>query len=167
MSHYSGPRDLSYNCLDISFSPFNDYWKDIRKLSVQELFSTKKIHSIQPIKDEEVKKLINSLTESAPKKTPVNLNQKFLTLTTSVLCRVAFSVSFEDTVLSNNKLYKLIREVYVMLGSFSASDYIPYVGWIVDRFTGLHARRVKSVEASMLSTTTRKQPYSDGHSDGK
>uniref|UniRef100_A0A0D3AP51 Cytochrome P450 n=1 Tax=Brassica oleracea var. oleracea TaxID=109376 RepID=A0A0D3AP51_BRAOL len=132
----AGPRDLSYNCLDISFSPFNDYWKDIRKLSVQELFSTKKIHSIQPIKDEEVKKLINSLTESAPKKTPVNLNQKFLTLTTSVLCRVAFSVSFEDTVLSNNKLYKLIREVYVMLGSFSASDYIPYVGWIVDRFTG-------------------------------
>ncbi|KAL0825280.1 hypothetical protein Bca101_048957 [Brassica carinata] len=88
----AGPRDLSYNCLDISFSPFNDYWKDIRKLSVQELFSTKKIHSIQPIKDEEVKKLINSLTESAPKKTPVNLNQKFLTLTTSVLCRVAFSI---------------------------------------------------------------------------
>ncbi|XP_056859946.1 cytochrome P450 71B26-like [Raphanus sativus] len=142
----AGPRDLSYNCLDINFSPFDDYWKDIRKLAVQELFSTKRVHSIQPIKDEEVKKLINSLAESASKKTTVNLNRKFLTLTISVLCRAAFGVSFEDTVLSNSKLYKLVREVYVMLGCFSASDYIPYVGWIIDRFTGLHGSRVKSVK---------------------
>ncbi|KAF2320562.1 hypothetical protein GH714_028293 [Hevea brasiliensis] len=27
-----------------------------------------------------------------------------------------------------------------MLGSFSAADFFPYVGWIVDRLTGLHAR---------------------------
>ncbi|KAK1557051.1 hypothetical protein Q3G72_016982 [Acer saccharum] len=30
-----------------------------------------------------------------------------------------------------------------MLGSFSAADFFPYVGWIVDFFTGLHARREK------------------------
>uniref|UniRef100_A0A1J3JXY7 Cytochrome P450 71B35 n=1 Tax=Noccaea caerulescens TaxID=107243 RepID=A0A1J3JXY7_NOCCA len=31
-----------------------------------------------------------------------------------------------------------------MLGSFSACDFIPYVGWIIDRFSGLQARREKS-----------------------
>ncbi|CAA7053599.1 unnamed protein product [Microthlaspi erraticum] len=141
----AGPRDLSYNCLDINFSPFGDYWKDIRRLTVQELLSNRKVHSIQPIKDEEVKKLMDSMAESASQNIPVNLNEKFLNLTISVICRAVFGVSFEDTVLSNHTLYKLIREAYMMLGSFSASDYIPYVGWIIDRFTGLKGRRDKSV----------------------
>ncbi|KFK33574.1 hypothetical protein AALP_AA5G031500 [Arabis alpina] len=143
--HLAGPRELSYNYLDIAFSPFDDYWKDVRKLAVQELFSTKQVNSIQPIKEEEVKKLIDSMAESASQKTPVNLNEKFIALTVSVLCRAAFGVSFEETVLSNGKLNKLVREAYEMLGVFSASDYIPYVGSMVDWFTGLQGRREKSV----------------------
>ncbi|VVB04116.1 unnamed protein product [Arabis nemorensis] len=141
----AGPRELSYNYLDIAFSPFDDYWKEVRKLAVQELFSTKQVHSIQPIKDEEVKKLIDSIAESASLKTPVNLNKTFLALTVSVICRAAFGVSFEVTVLNSDKFNKLVREALEMLGSFSASDFIPYIGWIIDWFTGLQARRERSV----------------------
>ncbi|CAA7053594.1 unnamed protein product [Microthlaspi erraticum] len=143
--HLTGPRDLSYNNLNICFSPFGDYWKDTRKLAVQELFSNKKVQSIQPIKDEEVKKLMDSMAESASQQTPVNLNNTLLTLTASVVCRATFGVTFEDTLLSNNKLGNIVREAYEMMASFSASDYIPYVGLIVDRLTGLKGRRDKSV----------------------
>ncbi|KFK33560.1 hypothetical protein AALP_AA5G029400 [Arabis alpina] len=138
----AGPRELSYNYRDIAFSPFSDYWKDVRKLAVEELFSTKQVNSIQPIKEEEVKKLIDSMAESA---SPVNLNKEFLALNVSVVCRAAFGVSFDGTVLSNEKFNKLIREAFEMLGSFSASDFNPYVGWIIDWFTGLHGRRERSV----------------------
>uniref|UniRef100_A0A1J3FLS2 Cytochrome P450 71B35 n=1 Tax=Noccaea caerulescens TaxID=107243 RepID=A0A1J3FLS2_NOCCA len=141
----AGPKALSYNYLDIGFSPFNEYWKDIRKLAVMELFSNKKVHSIQPIKDEEVKKLMDSMAESASQQTPVNLNVKLLTLTASVVCRATFGVTFEDTLLSDNNLGEIVREAYEMMASFSASDFIPYVGWIIDRFTGLLGRREKSV----------------------
>ncbi|CAA7061647.1 unnamed protein product [Microthlaspi erraticum] len=140
----AGSKELSYNYLDIAFSPFDDYWKEIRKLSVQELFSTKQVHAIQPIKDEEVKKLIDSISESAYLKTPVNLNKTTLALTVSVVCRTAFGVSFEGTVLNSDRFNKLVREALEMLGSFSASDFIPYVGWIIDRFSGLQARRERS-----------------------
>nr|QWK52354.1 cytochrome P450 71B34-4 [Isatis tinctoria] len=158
--------ELSYNYLDIGFSPFDDYWKDVRKLAVQELFSSKKFHLIQPIKDEEIKKLIDTMAQSASQKTPVNLNDKFLTLTVSVLCRAAFGVSYEDTVLSNNNLDKLVREAYEMLGSFSASDYIPYVGWIVDRFTGLHGRRVKSARGLDAFYEQMFEVHKDGKEKG-
>ncbi|BAB02189.1 cytochrome P450 [Arabidopsis thaliana] len=140
----AGGRELSYNNRDISFSPYNDYWKELRKLCTQELFSAKNIHSTQHIKDEEVKKLIVSIAESASLKTPINLNKKCLALTVSIVCRIAFGVSFEGTVLSNDSFNKLIREAFEMLGSFSASDFIPYIGWIIDRFTGLQGRREKS-----------------------
>lgn len=145
MNHSLGPRDLSYNYLDIAFSPYDDYWKELRKLAAQELFSIKQVHSIQPIKEEEVKKLIDSITESASLKTPINLNKTFLALTVSVICRAAFSVSFEGTVLNSATFNKLVREALEMLGSFSASDFIPSFGWIIDWFTGLQGRREKSV----------------------
>ncbi|VVB04712.1 unnamed protein product [Arabis nemorensis] len=140
-----GPRKLSYNYLDIAFAPFDDYWKELKRICVQELFSAKRVHSIQPIKDEEVKKLIDSVTESAFRKTPVNLSEKFLGLTVGVTCKATFGVSFHATVLNNDRFDKLIRESFLFLGSFSASDYFPNGGWIIDWLTGLQGRRESSV----------------------
>ncbi|CAF2035252.1 BnaAnng14250D [Brassica napus] len=140
-----GPRALSYNYLDIAFSPFDDYWKELRRMCVQELFCAKRVHSIQPIKDEEVKRLIDSVAESASSKSPVNLSEKFLALTVSVICKAAFGLSFQGTVLNNDRFNKLVREAFMFLGSFSASDFFPNGGWIIDRLTGLQGWRERSV----------------------
>ena len=145
VNHFSGPRELSYNHLDIPFSPFDDYWKELRRMCVQELFSAKRIHSIQPIKDEEVKRLIHSVSESASNKSPVNLSEKFLALTVSVICKAAFGLSFQGTVLNNDRFSKLVGEAFLFLGSFSASDFYPNGGWIIDRLTGLQGWRERSV----------------------
>ena len=141
-----GSRKLSYNYKDIAFSPFDDYWKEIRKLSVQELFNIKRIHSIQPIKYEEMRKLMTSLAESGAKKSPVNMSEKLLSLTAGVVCRASFGVSFQDTVLDSERFNELVPEALEILGSFSASDFYPYIGWILDRFTGLHKRRERSAQ---------------------
>ncbi|CDY13625.1 BnaA06g32980D [Brassica napus] len=141
----AGLRELSYNNLDIAFSPFSEYWKDVRKLAVKELFSTKQVHSIKPIMDEQVKKLIDSVAESASQKIPININKTFLDLTKRVVCEAAFGVSFEGTGINSDGFNKLVREAFEMLGSFSAADFIPYVGWIIDQFTGLKGRRERSV----------------------
>ncbi|KAG2261461.1 hypothetical protein Bca52824_068540 [Brassica carinata] len=141
----SGLRELSYNNLDIAFSPFSDYWKEVRKLAVKELFSTKQVYSIIPIMDEQVKKLIDSVAESASQKTPINMNKTFLDLTKRVVCKAAFGMSFEGTGINSDGFNKLVREAFEMLGSFSAEDFIPYVGWIIDQFSGLQGRRERSV----------------------
>ncbi|KAL0761486.1 hypothetical protein Bca101_077636 [Brassica carinata] len=141
----AGFRELSYNNLDIAFSPFSDYWKDVRKLAIKELFSTKQVHSVKPIMDEEVKKLMDSVVESASQKIPISINKTFLDLTKRVVCKAAFGVSFEGIGIKSDGFNKLVREAFEMLGSFSAADFIPYVGWIIDQFTGLQGRRERSV----------------------
>ncbi|CAH8383368.1 unnamed protein product [Eruca vesicaria subsp. sativa] len=141
----AGPRELSYNYLDIAFSPYDDYWKELRKMCVKELFSPKRVRMIQPIKDEEVKKLIESVTESASSISPVSLSEKFLALNVSVICKAAFGLSFQETVLNNDRFNKLVREAFLFLGSFSASDFFPNGGWIIDRLTGLQGWRERSV----------------------
>ncbi|CAN8248384.1 unnamed protein product [Cochlearia groenlandica] len=140
-----GTRKLSYNYRDIAFSRYDDYWKELRKLCVRELFSPKQVHSIRPIKEEEMKKLLDSITESSIHKNLVNLSEKFLTLNANVLCKASFGVSFQETVLNNEKFQDLVHETLEMLGSFSASDFFPYIGWIIDWYSGLDARREKCV----------------------
>ncbi|CAF2003620.1 unnamed protein product, partial [Brassica napus] len=49
----SGSGKLSYDYRDIASSPYNEYWKEVRKLAVQQLLSNRQVNSIQPIEEEE------------------------------------------------------------------------------------------------------------------
>uniref|UniRef100_A0A0D3DB02 Cytochrome P450 n=1 Tax=Brassica oleracea var. oleracea TaxID=109376 RepID=A0A0D3DB02_BRAOL len=118
---------------------------EVRKLAVQQLFSNRQVNSIQPIEDEEVKNLMDSLAKAGSQNNPVNLGDKLLALTVSVVCRASFGVVFQETVLNNGSFDKLIREAFEILGSFSASNFSPYVGWFYDWLTGLQGRREKVV----------------------
>ncbi|XVF77121.1 hypothetical protein PTKIN_Ptkin14bG0015200 [Pterospermum kingtungense] len=48
---------LSYNGTDIAFSPYEDYWRRLRKICVLEMLSPKRVQSFSPIRDEEVSQL--------------------------------------------------------------------------------------------------------------
>ncbi|PON74626.1 Cytochrome P [Trema orientale] len=63
---------------------------------------------------------------------------------TNVTLRTAFGKSFRECGLDNDVFEDMIHRAMVVLGTFTASDLFPYVGWIVDRLTGLHARLERS-----------------------
>ncbi|PPR94685.1 hypothetical protein GOBAR_AA25982 [Gossypium barbadense] len=50
-----GAMRLSYNALDLAFSPYTDYWKEMRKLCVVHLFS--RVQKYRPIREDEVGRL--------------------------------------------------------------------------------------------------------------
>ncbi|KAK3443242.1 hypothetical protein EUGRSUZ_B03249 [Eucalyptus grandis] len=139
-----GTGRLSYDYLDIAFVEYGDYWKEVRKISVLELFSAKRIESFRYVREEEVASMIDSIAKSANSGTPINMSERFMALTADITCRVAFGKAFPWMELNDGKFMDMIDEATAMLGSFSASDFFPRFGWIVDRFTGLHARLEKS-----------------------
>ncbi|KHG12477.1 Premnaspirodiene oxygenase [Gossypium arboreum] len=51
-----GAMRLSYNALDLAFSPYTDYWKEMRKLCVVHLFS--RVQKYRPIREDEVGRLV-------------------------------------------------------------------------------------------------------------
>ncbi|XVF19431.1 hypothetical protein REPUB_Repub11eG0110200 [Reevesia pubescens] len=134
---------LSYNYLDVGFAPYGSYWREMRKLCNIELFSAKRVQSFQFIGEEEVALMIESISQSislSSSETPVNVTQRIMCLTMDIICRVAFGKSLEDRELDTNKLHQLIHEAFGVMGKFSASDFFPYVGWIIDRITGVHGK---------------------------
>ncbi|TXG46912.1 hypothetical protein EZV62_026206 [Acer yangbiense] len=138
-----GPRRLSYNFLDIVFSPYTDYWKEMKKNCVMELFNSKRVKSFASVREESVASLIDLISQTSPN-IHVNLSEKMFYVLDSIICKIACGRSYQGKQFQNgSKHEEVIQEAMATLGSFSAADFFPHLGWIVDFFTGLHARREK------------------------
>ncbi|KAG9151636.1 hypothetical protein Leryth_001939 [Lithospermum erythrorhizon] len=64
-----GPRKMTYNLLDVAFAPYNDEWKERRKILSFQILNSKRSNSLLKSKRVEVvKKLIESLSLQASEK---------------------------------------------------------------------------------------------------
>ncbi|XP_010487740.1 PREDICTED: cytochrome P450 71B2-like [Camelina sativa] len=118
---------LSYCSKDISFAQYGEYWREMRKLAVIELFSLKKVQSFRNIREEEVDFMVKKLFQSASKQSPVDLSKTFFSLTASIICRVALGQNFNesDFVIDQERIEELVSDALFVLGSFTCSDLLP------------------------------------------
>ncbi|XP_010476295.1 PREDICTED: cytochrome P450 71B2-like isoform X1 [Camelina sativa] len=122
-----GTGRLSYGFTDITFSPYGEYWRKMRKLAVVELFSLKKVQSYRYIREEEIDLMVKKVSESALKQSPVDLSKTFFSLTAAITCRVALGQNFHDSgfVIDQDRIEELVTESTTALGSFTFSDFFP------------------------------------------
>ncbi|CAH8392351.1 unnamed protein product [Eruca vesicaria subsp. sativa] len=140
------PARITYNLNDLVFSPYNKYWREVRKMTVVELYTAKRVQAFRHVREEEVSSFVDFIEQSASLESSVNFNQKLLKLSGSVICRVAFGINLKGSKLE--KTYEqVIVEAFQVLGSFAAADYFPVIGKIIDRITGLHGKCEKVFEA--------------------
>ncbi|CDP08464.1 unnamed protein product [Coffea canephora] len=86
---------VCYDSKDILFSPYGDYWRQMRKICVTELLSAKSVMSFHNIRQDEVLHLVAAIGQLAGKS--VNITEKLFSHTSSMVCRAAFGqVSKED-----------------------------------------------------------------------
>ncbi|KAI3859033.1 hypothetical protein MKW92_024731, partial [Papaver armeniacum] len=122
----AGPKRLTYNYLDIAYGPYSEYWKEMRKICVLQLLSTKRIQSFAVIREEEVSAMIDSISSTDPTdvyKISINLLEK-------ILSRAAFGKTFQNRdQVSDGRLQEILDDTMEALS-----------GWIIDRITGVHGR---------------------------
>ncbi|RXH79785.1 hypothetical protein DVH24_040932 [Malus domestica] len=135
----AGTRRLTYNYLDMAFSPYGDYWREIRKICVLELFSVKRVQSYRSIREEEVDEMVNSISASSSSGAPVNLTEKLLALTASIIFRIGYGTSFRGSKFEHKNIDEFIQDTEVMLGGMSGADCFPsWMGWVIDMVSGVH-----------------------------
>ncbi|CAN8252244.1 unnamed protein product [Cochlearia groenlandica] len=133
------PARITYNLNDLAFSPYSKYWREVRKLTVVELYTAKRVKSFRHVREEEVASFVDFIKESATLENSVNLNNKLMKLSGSVICRIGFGINLKGSNLENS-YQEVIQGAMEVLGSFAVADYIPIIGGIIDRFTGLHSK---------------------------
>ncbi|KAL3509660.1 hypothetical protein ACH5RR_029061 [Cinchona calisaya] len=127
------PNMLFYNSIDIAFSPYGDYWRQLRKICTLELLITKRVLTFRSIREEEVLDVIKSI--SLREGSIVNLTTTISTMTYSVTAKAAFGKrsKYHDEFMS------AMEDVVRLLAGFSIADMYPSVK-ILERITGLREK---------------------------
>ena len=71
-----GTQKMSYNGLDLSVAPYGEYWREMRKICVVHLFSSKRALSFHSIREDEVSRMIEKISKSASTVKLTNLSEK-------------------------------------------------------------------------------------------
>ncbi|XP_010425327.1 PREDICTED: cytochrome P450 71B4-like [Camelina sativa] len=133
---------FSRNGKDIGFGVYGDEWRELRKLSVREFFSVKKVQSFRYVREEESDLMVKKLRESALKHSPVDLSKTLFFLAASIIFRTAFGQSFlENKHIDKETIKELMFEAHKNM-SFTLSDIFPIagLGWFIELVSGQHKR---------------------------
>ncbi|CAN1309578.1 Cytochrome P450 71B37 [Linum perenne] len=132
---FDGTRRLTYDYLDVGFSPYADNWRFMRKMIILELFSSKRVRSFRFVREEEVKVLVDSLIGNRSATVCVNLTDKLYDLTANITFRMSFGFNYRGTEFDNDRFHEVIHQAEVVTGSISAQQTLPRgIGWILDTF---------------------------------
>ncbi|XP_058093599.1 cytochrome P450 71A1-like [Magnolia sinica] len=113
----------------------------MRKISIVELLSTKRVQSFRDVREEEVAKMLVSISSSSSCVEHVNLSEMMIPLTYNIVRRAAFGKSYnEGSENEKMEIHEVLKEVGINLVSFFVADYLPWMWW-VDVITGLHGRQ--------------------------
>ncbi|OWM80903.1 hypothetical protein CDL15_Pgr006934 [Punica granatum] len=110
-------QKLSYNGLDVAFTSYPDkYWREMRRLYVLHVFSPKRVQSSQSIREDEVSKMIMDISRYASSSKAINLSKSFLSLTSTIISRIAFRKDYTSRKFTNADFYWLLHEANIFIG---------------------------------------------------
>ncbi|MFQ6646670.1 hypothetical protein Gotur_019814 [Gossypium turneri] len=151
-------RKLSYNASDLSFSPYNHYWREMRKVCVVHLFS--RVQKYRHIREDEVARLIEKICQFSIDSKPINLSEAIMCFSSLIICRVGFGKRYDEQGIERSRFHRLLKESQAILSSFCFTDYFPFMGW-ADRFMGFLNR----LETTFKEFDTFFQELIDEHLD--
>ncbi|KAF5783418.1 putative oxidoreductase [Helianthus annuus] len=112
---------VSYNYKDIAFTPYGDYWRQMRKICVLELLSARKVQSFRSIREQESWDLVDSI--ATQRSQTINLSDKIFTMINTIVTRLSVGSRCKDQAV----LLALIQEAIELSGGFDVSDLFPSI----------------------------------------
>nr|XP_043610921.1 germacrene A hydroxylase-like [Erigeron canadensis] len=121
---------VAYNYTNIAFSPYGNYWRQMRKICVLELLSAKKVRSFQSIREEESCSLVESV--ALQRLNTINLSESILVMMNTIISRVAVGSTCKD----QETLLPLLEESSNLASGFDVADLFPSIK-VVHRVSGM------------------------------
>ncbi|CAM8928431.1 unnamed protein product [Rhodiola kirilowii] len=134
--YFIASRIMSYDSSNIVFAPYGDYWRQLRKICVQELLSVKRVKSFKSIREEEVVNLIEKIYEQAGQ--AINVSSLIFSWTYGVTARAVFG----RKCARQDEFVKLTTETIKLSSGFDIGDMFPSVK-ILSMVSGLRPKLEK------------------------
>jgi cytochrome P450 len=131
---------MSFGQASIVFAPYGDFWRELRKICVLELFSAKRVQSFRSIREEEVSNLIESISVSSSK--GINFSEESFRLTNGMVSRAAFGKKCKD----QKEFTSLLEEAIKLAAGFDIPDLFPslkFLGFVTGTIPAMKKMRNK------------------------
>ncbi|MBA0809267.1 hypothetical protein Gohar_024936, partial [Gossypium harknessii] len=135
---------ITYGCTDIAFSPYGNYWRNLRKICTSELLNATRVASFQSIREEEVLNLVETIKSNEG--SAVNLSHKVFSLSYGITARAAFGKKCKD----QEAFISVVTEETKVNSGFLVSEFFPSLKFL-DTVLGLK-HKVEKIhgEADMI-----------------
>ncbi|KAM0889216.1 hypothetical protein ACQ4PT_027796 [Festuca glaucescens] len=120
----------------IIFAPYGDHWRQMRKVCVTELLSSKQVKRMESIRGEEMASLLRSITSSAG--ATINVSHKLSALSNDVVARAVFG----GKISQQQDFIHASDQITDLLGGFFLVDLFPSSRLV--RWLSNEERRLKS-----------------------
>ncbi|XP_023748714.1 cytochrome P450 Tp4149 [Lactuca sativa] len=126
---------LLYGSKDITFSPYGEYWRQLKSIAVVHLLNNTRVQSFQQVREKEVALMIDKIKNSDG--SLVDLNELFFWLTNNIFCMASLGRKYGGSTFAD-----IMDRFMHLLSGFNVGDYIPWLAWI-DRLSGLEEKAHK------------------------
>ncbi|KAJ7950491.1 Cytochrome P450 family protein [Quillaja saponaria] len=131
---------LGYNFAGFGFAPYGTHWRNMRKLTMLELLSTRRLDTLKHLYVSEINTFVKDLYMLSKNKNgkgtiQVVISEWFQRLSFNMITKIIagkrYFVNFHDEINDGEaeRVGKLIREFMHISGVFFVSDLIPFLGW--------------------------------------
>ncbi|XP_059306737.1 cytochrome P450 71A4-like [Lycium ferocissimum] len=130
---------LFYRSKDVGFSPFGEYWRQVRSITVLHLLSNKRVQSFRGVREDETTNMIAKIRQGCDSSSSIiYLGDHLCALTNNIISRVALGRTYNERE-SGIDAKAILAEFVELLGCFNVGDYIPWLKWI-NKITGLDTK---------------------------
>ncbi|KAL6599598.1 hypothetical protein ACP70R_045735 [Stipagrostis hirtigluma subsp. patula] len=106
----------------IVFSPYNDRWRELRKVCVLELFNQRRVLSFRPVREEEVARLVRSISgECSGGGGCINLSDKITRMVTDTVVRTTIGRRLQQ----QDEFLRYLGKALELSGGFNLADLYP------------------------------------------
>ncbi|XP_077216495.1 cytochrome P450 81Q32-like [Tasmannia lanceolata] len=139
---------LSYNKTTVATAPYGPHWRNLRRITTLEIFSTTRILTSSDIRSEEIRSLTRMLfrdSNNYQSFRKIELHSRFSELTFNVtMMMIAGKRYFGEKVVDleeGREFYSVIKEGFSLVVAFNLGDFFPFMRWF--DYQGLKKRVVR------------------------
>ncbi|KAF7129822.1 hypothetical protein RHSIM_Rhsim10G0109500 [Rhododendron simsii] len=126
---------FGYNYTTITTSSYGDHWRNLRRLTSLEIFSTIRLNAFLSIRQDEIRQLLCRLYQkSSTDFAKVEMKSKLSGLTFNIIMRMIAGKRYYDDDLEDSveaeEFQKLIGEALSYTGASNPADFLPVLRWI-------------------------------------
>ncbi|RDY08088.1 Cytochrome P450 71D9, partial [Mucuna pruriens] len=128
--HILAAEIMDYNFKGVAFTPYGDYWRQLRKIFALELLSSKRVQSFQPIREEVLTDFIKRI--ASKEGSPVNVTKEAISTIFTITARTALGNNCKH----HGELISVVKEAAKVAGGFDLGDLYPSAKWL-QKISGL------------------------------